>query len=81
MQWFDPDCNSPLCNCSYVQDLLAPLAGTTRAFAIYSSEDPVVSPNACPIDGAVNLEVRGSHGGLVVNKAVYRHIADALAES
>jgi pimeloyl-ACP methyl ester carboxylesterase len=80
MRWFDPDCNSPLCGCSYVRDLLAPLPSTTRTFAIYSSEDPIVSPNACPIDGAVNLEVRGTHSGLPVNRAVYRHIAAALAE-
>jgi triacylglycerol lipase len=79
MRWFDPDCTSPHCGCGYFDDLLAPLPRATRPYAIYSRDDPVVSPRACPIEGAVNIEVEGSHSGLVVNRAVYRHLAAALA--
>jgi len=79
MRWFDPDCTSPHCGCAYVGDLLAPLPSTTRAYAIYSRDDPIVAARACPIEGAVNIEVEGSHSGLTVNKAVYGHLASALA--
>jgi hypothetical protein len=35
---------------------------------------------ACPIPGARNIEVRGTHIGLVYNSVVYRHVAEALAK-
>jgi hypothetical protein len=79
MRWLDPECTSPHCGCAYIDDLLAPLPSATRAYAIYSLDDPVVAARSCPIEGAVNIEVMGSHSGLVVNKAVYAHIAVALA--
>lgn len=81
MRVFSPDCEFPTCNCSYVGELLAPLHETTRAYAIYSTDDPVVSPKASPIPGAVNIEVTGTHSGLVVNRAVYRHLGGVLAGS
>lgn len=79
MKFFDPDCDSPFCDCAYVQDLLAPLPAATKTFAVYSSEDQVVSPDACALEGATNIKVTGTHSGLVFNKAVYPHIATALA--
>ena len=79
MKFFDPDCESPFCDCAYVRDLLAPLPVGTKTFAVYSSEDQVVAPTACTMDGATNIEVTGTHSGLVCNKAVYPHIASALA--
>ena len=79
MKFFDPDCESPFCDCAYMRDLLAPLPVGTKTFAVYSSEDQVVAPTACTMDGATNIEVTGTHSGLVCNKAVYPHIASALA--
>ncbi len=79
MKFFDPDCDSPFCDCAYVRDLLAPLPAGTKTFAIYSSEDQVVPPDACTMDGATNIKVTGTHSGLVFNKDVYPHIATALA--
>ena len=79
MKFFDPDCDAPFCDCAYIRDLLAPLAAGTKTTAIYSSEDQVVSPDACVMHGATNIEVTGTHSGLVFNKAVYPHIAAALA--
>jgi triacylglycerol lipase len=81
MRLFSPDCRFPACDCGYVRDLLAPLPATTRVSAIYSTEDPVVAPAACQIDGAHNIAVTGTHSGLVVNKTAYPHIARALAEA
>lgn len=79
LTFFDPDCDTPHCGCAYLDDLMAPLPASTRSFAIYSTEDTVVSPAACPIDGATNIEVSGSHSGLVWNRQVYPHLATALA--
>ena len=79
MRMLDPDCNSPLCECAYIDDLLAPFPAATRVTSIYSSDDPVVAPSASPIDGADNCAVTGSHAGLVANRQVYPLLAHALA--
>lgn len=79
MRWLDPDCDAPDCGCDYVDALLAPWPAETEVTSIYSVEDPIVSPAAAAIAGARNIEVSGSHGGLVVNREVYPHIAAALA--
>jgi len=79
MRVFSPDCEFPTCGCSYVDELLEPLHESTRVYAIYSSEDPVVSPQASLIPGAVNIEVTGTHSGLIANRDVYRHLAGVLA--
>ena len=79
MRLFDPDCDSPLCGCEYIDDLLAPIPAHVRVTAIYSTEDPIVAPAACPIDNAHNIAITGTHSGLVFNSEAYRHIADALS--
>lgn len=79
MRVFSPNCEFPHCGCSYTEELLAPLSEATRVYAIYSSEDPVVSPTASRVSGAVNIEVTGTHSGLVANSAVYRHLGGVLA--
>jgi len=79
MRLFDPDCDSPLCGCEYIDDLLAPIPAQTRVTAIYSNDDPVVAPAACLIDHADNIAVSGTHSGLVYNREAYKHIAKALA--
>jgi pimeloyl-ACP methyl ester carboxylesterase len=78
MRLLDPDCESPLCGCEYIDDLLAPFPAGVRVTAIYSTDDPVVSPDACPIDGGENIAVSGTHSGLMFNRAVYPHLARAL---
>lgn len=79
-RFVDPDCDVPYCGCPYPQDLRRPLNPATRVVCIYSSEDPIVPARACPIDGARNIEVRGTHSGLAFNRRVYRAIGEALAE-
>ncbi len=67
--------------------LAAPLAMATGALpaglqfaAIFSRTDPIVRyPGAVARDpGAETIEVRGSHTGMAVNGAVYRHVARLL---
>jgi pimeloyl-ACP methyl ester carboxylesterase len=76
----DPDCNVPACDCDYVHDLQRPLHPATKVLSIYSRDDPIVRPAACEVRSGENVEVRGSHGGLTHNRAVYPHIARFLAD-
>jgi len=76
----DPDCNVPYCGCPYPADFKRPLAPSTRVLSIYSRDDPVVPARACRIAGATNIEVSGTHSGLVYNRAAYRALAEFLKQ-
>jgi triacylglycerol lipase len=78
MRLLDPDCAFPDCGCPYVEDLRRPLHVATHVLSIYSRDDPIVHPSACPVPGARNVEVRGTHSGLVYNRAVYHELAGFL---
>ena len=78
-QMLDPDCDSPMCGCEYIDQVLAPLPASTLVTSIYSSTDPIVPPQASNVAGAHNIEVKGTHAGLMFNKEVYPHVAAALA--
>jgi triacylglycerol lipase len=75
----DPDCNVPECGCPFPPDLRRPLHPRTRVVSIYSRDDPIVPAAACPVGGARNVEVGGTHSGLAFNVAVYRELGAALA--
>jgi pimeloyl-ACP methyl ester carboxylesterase len=75
----DPDCASPECGCAYMKDLLEPLAPGLAVTSIYSTEDPIVAPEASVVEGATNIRVQGTHSGLMFNRDVYVHLAEALA--
>jgi triacylglycerol lipase len=74
----DPDCNVPQCGCPFPVDLRAPLSPQTRTISIYSTNDPVVPAWSSPVPGGHNIEVSGTHTGLVYNSTVYRELADAI---
>lgn len=76
----DPDCDVPLCGCPFPADFQRPLSSKTQVTSIYSRDDGIVPAAACPVRGAKNIEVRGTHIGLVYNSAVYKHLATALAQ-
>ena len=75
----DPDCDVPECGCPFPPDLRRPLHPSTRVVSIYSRADPTVPASACPVDGARNVEVGGTHSGLAFNRDVYRELAAALS--
>jgi pimeloyl-ACP methyl ester carboxylesterase len=84
MKLLDPDCKMPACECAYPQDVRRPLSPDTRVLAIHSRDDQVVTPKASIVEdtinpGAGNIEVSGTHSGLIFNRAVYRHLADFLS--
>jgi pimeloyl-ACP methyl ester carboxylesterase len=74
----DPDCSVPRCGCPFPADLRKPVSPATQVVSIYSENDPVVPAWACPVPGARNIQVSGTHSGLVYNGAVYRELAAVL---
>jgi triacylglycerol lipase len=74
----DPDCSFPSCECAFVADMRRQPALDTAVLSIYSREDPIVPPEACIVTGARNVEVSGTHSGLVYNPLVYRELARSL---
>ena len=78
-RFLDPDCDAPVCGCPYPKDVVKPLSRSTKVLSLYTRDDGIVAADACSIPGATNLEVGGTHSGLVFNRAVYRALAEALA--
>lgn len=76
----DPSCDVPFCGCPFPTDFQRPLHRSTKITSIYSPDDSIVPAAASPLPGANNIEVRGTHIGLVYNRVVYKHLAAALAE-
>jgi len=77
---FSTRCADGECCAAFREDLRAPLAPDVRAVAIYSRSDGIVSWQACLDPGARHVEVDSSHGGMSVNRDVYRVLAEILAE-
>jgi len=75
----DPDCDTPVCGCVYIDELLAPMPAHLAVTSIYSRTDSIVPPEASVVEGAHNIEVGGTHAGLMFNREVYPHLAAALA--
>ncbi len=79
LRLLDPDCTVPACGCPYTTDLRQNLSPATRVLSIRSEDDQIVPPDATKVIGGENLTVRGSHSGLVYNRAVYPAVARFLA--
>lgn len=77
----DPDCNVPDCGCPFPADLQRSLSHQTKVISVYSREDPIVPPWTCPVPGAVNVEVSGTHSGLAYNRGVYKVLASELGSA
>jgi triacylglycerol lipase len=67
------------CRCSFTRDYLGPFPDGVRLTSIYSKSDGVVRWQSCVVPYADNVEVRGTHVGLVLNPQAYEAIATALA--
>lgn len=80
MQILSPQCDFPTCACDYPQDLRRPLSPATSILSVYSRDDPIVAASASPVPDARNVEVGGTHSGLVYNRAVYPALGAFLAE-
>jgi pimeloyl-ACP methyl ester carboxylesterase len=74
-----PDCGSYRCTCQFRQTVFSPLPQGVGLTSIFSKQDEVVDWRACLDPWGENREVSGQHLGLVVNREVYRILAQVLA--
>ncbi len=77
----DERCLATDCACGFTRDYTAPFpSDRVRMTSIYSKGDGVVMWEGAVVPYAENVEVTGSHVGLVFNRKAYRAIAAALAK-
>jgi len=77
-QRLDPECDVPACGCPFPVDFRRPLSQGTKLVSIYSRDDPIVPASAALVTGGENVEVAGTHSGLVYNTATFRTLARVL---
>lgn len=70
-------CMTEACSCPYGEFFRKPLAGPPL-ISLFTRHDDVVHWEACLVDGARNIEVRGTHVGLLASRNVYVTLAHAL---
>ncbi len=76
------DCYSGFCSCDFLESLRQPLPDSIVEAAIYTKADGVVDWRCCVNDDPeTDIEVSGTHVGLVFNSQVYRHVANVLASA
>jgi pimeloyl-ACP methyl ester carboxylesterase len=75
-----PACFTGYCDCEAVNALQVPCPHTTPHTAVYTRTDGIVDWRVCVNDNpATDVEVSGTHVGLVFNPVVYELIARRLA--
>jgi triacylglycerol lipase len=72
-------CLSEDCRCSFTRDYSGPFPESVSLTSIYSRQDGVVRWQSCAVPYAENVEVPGTHVGLILNPQAYVAIATALA--
>jgi triacylglycerol lipase len=78
---FSVRCLRGACCVRFRDDLAADFPDDVRYVSLYSRSDGIVDWRAC-LDPAADelVEVRASHCGMALNRAVYEHVARALAD-
>jgi triacylglycerol lipase len=77
----NPACLTEACDCAFTRHYAAPFPrDQVRLTSIYSKGDGVVCWERSIVPEADNVEVTGSHVGLIFNRKAYRAIAAALAQ-
>lgn len=72
-------CLTEECACEFTRDYSAPFPESVILTSVYSKSDGVVRWQSCVAPYARNVEVHGTHVGLVLNPEAYVAIATALA--
>jgi triacylglycerol lipase len=73
-------CYTGRCSCHFIESLRREFPASVPQTAIYTKSDGVVDWRACiNQDPDTDIEVPGTHSGLVFNPQVYKHIAERLA--
>ncbi len=73
------NCGTASCDCGFARTIASRALRASAFTSIHSREDDVVDWRSCLDAGGNNYQVRGRHAGLVVNREVYRLIAQILA--
>jgi triacylglycerol lipase len=73
-------CMTEACACAFGEAYETPFPAAVRLTSIYSKGDGMVRWQSCVVAYASNVEVTGSHVGLVFNRKTYRAMAHALAQ-
>lgn len=72
-------CLTEACACTYGRFFRGPLApGGPPFVSLFTRHDDIVRWQSCLLDGARNIEVRGTHVGLLASRNVYTALAHAL---
>ncbi len=74
-----PGCLTPQCECEYVRNARTALPPSVAAYSLWSRDDGVVRPESCVKPGEPDIEVPGTHIGMVANREVLKVIAETLA--
>jgi triacylglycerol lipase len=74
-----PGCLSERCDCEYVKLVDAPMPASVAAYSLWSRDDGVVRAADCARPGEPNVEVPGTHIGMVANREVLKTVAEILA--
>ncbi len=78
----EPECYSGFCSCDFLKSFRRRLPRSITHVAIYTKADGVVDWRCCINDDPeTDIEVQGTHVGLVFNPRVYRHVANVLAST
>lgn len=71
-------CGRPTCTCHFAKTAFAPLPSSVGLTSIFSKQDEVVDWQASMDPNGDNIVVSGGHLGLIVNREVYRAVAETL---
>jgi triacylglycerol lipase len=74
-------CGGLRCSCKFTQTVFTALPDGISFTSIYSKSDEVVDWRSCLDPEGNNCEVSGHHIGLIVNRRVYRILANVLAHA
>lgn len=70
-------CMTEACACTYGRFFRKPLEGVPLV-SLFTRHDDVVRWQSCLVEGASNIEIRGTHTGILASRNVYDAIAHAL---
>jgi triacylglycerol lipase len=78
----EPECYSGFCSCGFMNSFRQRLPRSITQAAIYTKADGIIDWHCCINDDPkTDIEVQGTHVGLVFNPRVYRHVAGILAST
>lgn len=72
-------CGSPVCSCRFSRTAFSALPAGVGFTSIFTKRDEVVDWRSCIDPQGENRQVSGRHISLIVNRAVYRILANTLA--